>query len=156
MKRAWWVVLTVAVACSAASAQTGMKTVVELVETQYSVRHHGVPLLWLAKPFLLGSGVGGLKIAEFGNLRVPAEQAETLKHQIGEALGPRWSPFVENWSKDGGWSAIYARAEGRSMKMLMVEEEGGGLTVLQMKVKKAGAWFDEPAKKAREVGGRQR
>ena len=96
MKRAWWVVLAVAVACSAAGAQTSMKTVVRLVETQYSVRHHGVPLLWLAKPFLPGSGVGGLKIAEFTNLRVPAAQAEALKQQIGEALGPQWSPFVES------------------------------------------------------------
>ena len=95
-------------------------------------------------------------MAEFGNLHVPAGQAEKLKHVIGEALGPQWSPFMESWSNDGGWSAIYARAEGRSMQMLMVEEEGGSLTVLQMKVKKAGAWFDEPAKKAREVGGRQR
>lgn len=158
MKRAWWVALMVAVACSAAAAQTGMKTVVRLVETQYSVRHHGVPLLWLAKPFLLGSGVGGLKMAEFGNLHVPAGQAEKLKHEIGEALGPQWSPFMESWSKDGGWSAIYASAEGRRMKMLMVEEEGGGLTVLQMNLKRDGerGWFEEPAKKAREVGGRQR
>ncbi|HEU5334732.1 MAG TPA: hypothetical protein VFU27_02150 [Terriglobales bacterium] len=158
MKRAWRVLLMVALACSAAGAQTSMKTVVKLVETQYSVRHHGVPLLWLAKPFLLGSGVGGLKMAEFTNLQVPPGQVQTLKQQIGEALGAQWSPFVESWSKDGGWSTIYARAQGRSMRMLMVEEEGGSLSVLQMNLKKAGArgWFDEPAERAREVGGRQR
>lgn len=158
MKRACWVALILAVAWSGASAQTGMNTVVKLVETQYAVRHHGVPLLWLAKPFLLGSGVGGLKIAEFEKLRVPAGQAQTLKQQIGEALGPQWSRFLETWSKEGdNWSAIYARPEGRRMRMLIVSGCNDGLSLLQMNVKGPGSrgWFDEPVQHARQVEDRR-
>ena len=42
------------------------------------------------------------------------------------------------------------------MKMLMVEEEGGSLSVLQMNLKKAVGWFDEPAEHARQVREGQR
>ena len=63
MKRATWLLVVLFAGCAVSSAQTGIKTVVKLLETRYAVRHHGVPALWLAKPFMIGSGIGGLKIA---------------------------------------------------------------------------------------------
>ena len=148
MKRAIWLTFVLTFACAAASAQTGIKTVVKLLETRYSVHHHGVPALWLAKPFMFGSGVGGLKIAEFENFRVPTEDAGKLQQQVGAALGPEWFPFVETWSRrDQEWSVIYARESGDKMQLLIVtSEERDGLTVLQMNVsgKARQEWFNEP------------
>jgi hypothetical protein len=148
MKRPVWLIFVLTFACAAASAQTGIKTVVKLLETRYSIHHHGVPALWLAKPFMLGSGVGGLKIAEFQNFRMPSEDAGTLQQQVGAALGPEWFPFVETWSKrDREWSVIYAKETGDKMQLLIVtSEENDGLTVLQMNVsgKAREEWFNEP------------
>jgi hypothetical protein len=148
MKRALWFTFVLAVACTAASAQTGIKTVVKLLETRYSVHHHGVPALWLAKPFMLGSGVGGLKIAEFENFRVASDDAGKLQLEVNAALGPEWFPFVETWSKrDREWSVIYAKEAGEKMQLLIVtSEENDGLTVLQMNVsgKARQDWFHEP------------
>jgi hypothetical protein len=153
MKRAGWLAVMMVVACSAAAAETDINTVVKLVEARYAVRHHGVPFLWLAKPFLLGSGVGGLKIATFENFQVPAEQQHALKEELEGALGPGWSPFVETRSKrNREWTMIYAHAEGRGMKMLIVtSEDNGEMTVLQMKVS-GKKWFDEPVANARRQG----
>jgi hypothetical protein len=148
VKRGWWLVFVLAFAGAAGTAQTGIKTVVKLLETRYSIRHHGVPALWLAKPFMFGSGVGGLKIAEFENFRMPSEDAGTLQQQVGAALGPEWFPFVETWSKrDREWSVIYAKEAGDKMQLLIVtSEENDGLTVLQMNVsgKARDEWFNEP------------
>lgn len=148
MKRAAWLSAVLVFACTVASAQTGIKTVVRFLETKYSIHHHGVPALWLAKPFMFGSGVGGLKIAEFANFRMPAEDAGKIQKQVSEALGPDWYPFVETWSKqEQEWSVIYARDAGEKMQLLIVtSEENDGLTVLQMNVsgKARKEWFDEP------------
>jgi hypothetical protein len=148
VKRATWLLIVLFAGCAASSAQTGIKTVVKLLETHYAVRHHGVPGLWLAKPFTMGSGIGGLKIAEFKNFRLPSEDAGTLQLQVGSALGPEWFPFIETWSRhDHEWSVIYAKETGDKMQLLVVSsEEGDGLTVLQVNVsgKARRDWFHEP------------
>ncbi len=153
MKRVWLIFL-LTVACSAASAQTGIKTVVKILETHYSVRHHGVPGLWLAKPFMFGSGVGGLKIANFDNLRIRTDDdIYALQQRVTKSLGPEWFPFVETWSKsDHEWSVIYARDARDKMQLLIVtSEDNDGLTVLQMNVsgKARAEWFNEPVDCAR-------
>jgi hypothetical protein len=159
MKRVLWLAFVLTFACAAASAQTGIKTVVKLLETRYSIHHHGVPALWLAKPFMFGSGVGGLKIAEFQNFKMPSEDAGTLQQQVSAALGAEWFPFVETWSKrDREWSVIYAKQAGDKMQLLIVtSEENDGLTVLQMNVsgKARDEWFSEPASCAKRDHNRQ-
>ena len=85
MSRAW--LLCLLLVSSAATAETGIATAVRLVESRYAVRHHGVPGLWLAKPFMIGSGVSGLKVAEFDNFHIPAEDSYTLKQQLSKIAG---------------------------------------------------------------------
>ena len=67
MNRLWRVLMLVLIACTVAAAETDISTVVHMVEARYAMRHHGIPFLWLAKPFLIGSGVSGVKIADFEN-----------------------------------------------------------------------------------------
>jgi hypothetical protein len=146
MRRAW--LLCVLLASSGATAETGIRTAVKLVESRYAVRHHGVPGLWLAKPFMIGSGVGGLKIAEFGNFHIPAEDSYPLKQQLSKSLGPEWHPFVEEWSKrEGEWSLIYAKTDADRVSMLiMTSDSNEGLTVVEMKLspKALDGWVDDP------------
>ena len=123
-----------------------------MVEARYAVRHHGIPFLWLAKPFLIGSGVSGFKMAEFQNFWVPASDVSRLRVEVQQALGPAWSTLVETANRNGEWSVIYVRPDTGRMKMLMLSSEpSGGLSVMQMKVNPAAMndWVDEPVKTAK-------
>lgn len=143
---------------SAAWAENGIDRVVKLLETRYAVRHHGVPGLWLTKPFLFGSGVSGLRIAEFDNFRIPAGDGNALNEEVRKVLGEDWTPFVETWSKaDREWSVIYARETAGKLQLLIVDsDEDDGLEVLQMDVsgKARDEWISEPVGSARHDGAR--
>lgn len=156
MNRAWRMLpITLVTACVLANADTGIKTVVKVVETRYTVRHHGIPGLWLARPFLIGSGVGGLKMAEFAKFHVPSQDSYSLKENLALSLGPEWQSFVEVWSKnDGEWTVIYTRATNEGLSLLIVESERDDtFTVIQMNLngKALRQWVDEPIKSARHA-----
>ena len=140
-------------ACTTATAETGIRTATKMVESRYAVRHHGVPGLWLAKPFMIGSGVAGLNIAEFGKLHVPPEDSCALKQQLSKSLGPEWHPFVEEWSKrEGEWSLIYTKTDTDKISMLILTSDpGSGLTVVQMKIspKALYHWVGDPIDSAK-------
>lgn len=139
--------------CAATSAQTGIKTVVRLIESRYSVRHHGIPALWLVKPFLTGSGRGELKIEEFSSLHISAADSEWLREHIPHSLGPEWHPFVEEWSKSQGeWSFIYTKSTGQHVTMLILtSDQEDGLTAVEMRISDTNMaeWLDDPVRNAK-------
>jgi hypothetical protein len=154
VNRALWLLpITLVTACVLANADTGIKTVVKVVETRYAVRHHGIPGLWLARPFLTGSGIGGLRMAEFAKFHVPPQDSYSLKENLAHSLGPEWQSFVEVWSKnDGEWTVIYTRATNEGLSLLIVESERDDtFTVVQVNLngKALRQWVDEPIKSAR-------
>ncbi len=156
MRRVWLAATVLVVASAAATAQTDIKTVVKVVEARYHVRHHGVPMLWIAKPFMIGSGAGGLKMALFEDLRVPAKDTASLQDTVRQALGPGWSPFVETRSNETGESTvIYARPNSHKLKMLIVAVERDEISLIQMHVSGAqrDEWFTRPVKKAHKNKG---
>jgi len=139
--------------CARAPAETGIKTVVRLIESRYSVRHHGIPALWLAKPFLTSSGGGGLKIEEFNDLRISAGYSEWLREHIPQSLGPDWHPFVEECSKrNREWSFIYTKSNGQHVTMLILtSDQEDGVTAVEMRVseKNMAEWLDDPIQNAK-------
>ena len=142
---------------SAARAENGIDRVVKLLETRYAVRHHGVPGLWLVKPFMFGSGVSGLRIAQFDNFRIPAGDGHVLDQDVRRVLGADWTPFVETWSKaDHEGSVIYANEKAGRLQLLIVSsDEDDGLEVLQMEVsgKARDEWVGNPAGSAKHKSG---
>jgi hypothetical protein len=146
-------VLLLPLLCAAAPAETGIKTVVRLIESRYSVRHHGIPALWLAKPFFASSGAGELKIEEFSGLHVSAGDSEWLREHIPQSLGPDWHPFVEEWSRrDEEWSFIYTKSNGQHVSMLILtSDHEEGLTAVEMRVTdaKMAEWLDDPVRTAK-------
>ncbi len=130
-----------------AAAQTGMDAVVKFLETRYSVRHHGVPGLWVAKPFMLGSGVRGLKMATFEGLHISPEDRTAIRTELDRTLSEQWTPFVESRSNvDGDWSIIYARENGEKLELLIFASDHEDVTVLQMTAsgKARDRWISEP------------
>jgi len=152
LKRKLLAVVLLVVMCGAANAETGINAVVHVIESRYAVHAHGIPGLWLAKPFLLGAGVGGFKMVQFEKFCAPVGDAYVLKTEFGKALGENWSPFIETWSKsDKEWTTIYANTAPGATKMLIVScDQGDGLTVMQMNLngKRLGRWIDEPVDSA--------
>jgi hypothetical protein len=149
MKRAAIAAVFMAACCLNAFAETGIAQVIRVLEQKYSVHHHGIPGLWLAKPFMIGSGVSGLKMATFGDLRVPSAGMHELKQQMRQALGPQWQPFVETYSaRSGEWTAIYLQPSGKAMQMLIATGEHNEFTVMKMKLSEKAMrdWIDEPVK----------
>jgi hypothetical protein len=144
--------MIVVIASTVAIADTGMRTVIELVEARYAVRHHGIPGLWLAKPLLIGSGVGRLKIAEFTSFHMPPQDSYSLKQELRRSLGPEWHSFVQEQTKgDGRWSVIYAKANDKGLGMLIIESEpGGDFTVVQMNLSGDALhrWLAQPLQNA--------
>lgn len=136
-------------------AASGFDNVVRLFETRYSVRHHGVPGLWLAKPSMFVSRMSGLKIAEFDSFHIPSDDGARLLSELKGALGDEWTPFVETWSKlDCEWSVIYARERGDRLELLIVDSDNDdGVTVLQLKVsgKAVDEWISERGESARHT-----
>ncbi len=153
MKRTWQTAVVLLLVCGLASAETGIKNVVHVIETRYSIHHHGVPALWLVNPLLWAGGMGGLKMVAFGKFHVPGTDAYLLKEDVRHALGAEWSPFVETWSKTDGWTMIYARTAGGGMKMLIVASDNeDGLTVIQIGLSGRAMrhWIDEPVQCAKD------
>ena len=143
-----WLLLLLPLLSAAARAETGIKTVVRLVESRYSVRHHGIAGLSLAKPFLTSGGGGGVKIEEFSGLHISAGDSEWLREHIPQSLGPEWHPFVEEWSKRAGeWSFIYTKSNGEHTSMLILtSDQEDGLTAVEMRVADTdmAEWLDDP------------
>lgn len=151
MKPAGVLAIVLSFAMTAEAGETGITNVVKMLEARYATRHHGIHWLWLARPFLIGSGVSGLKMAEFHDLRRRPSPSENLSDEVGRTLGPDWSLFVETWEQGGEWSLIYARTNGRGMKMLIVSAEPGNeVTLVQLTVsgKALDGWVDEPVETA--------
>ena len=155
MKRAWLLAFAFGLVCLVARAETGIQDVVRLVESRYGVHHRGVPGLWLAKPFMIGSKVGKLKVAEFETVRIPVEDSASFGEELNRTLGPEWSRVVEVWSKrDGEWTVVYMRASGERLQMLVVSSERhDGVNVVQMSLSdKAGReWMGENLVKGKKT-----
>lgn len=151
MKRLTLVALLMAMSISASASDTGIKTVVKALESKYGVHHHGVPFLWMAKPFMKGSGVRGMKIAEFENVRLSAENKIDARKSVEDSLGKEWFPFIESWEKKGDWAIIYARPAKKGMELLILSLESSEMTVVQMTMdeKASDKWMDEPVQSAR-------
>src|SRR5439155_25345797 len=90
------------ISCASASAETGINRVVRRLEVRYSVRQHGIPGLWLAKPFMIGSGVSGMQVAEVPKFRVLARDTYSLRQRLEKCVGPACPAFMEEWSKSVG------------------------------------------------------
>jgi hypothetical protein len=126
-------------------ANPGMKTAVAAVESHFGVRHHGVPLplLWVAKPFLIRAGVGGLRIATFEDFR--GDGSIAIDQVVSKALGAEWSLFLEARSRHERTN-IYVRPQGARLAMLIATLEDNELTLIQMNCSGRALhhWINEP------------
>lgn len=125
------------------------KDIVKAIEQEYGVRHTGIP--WFArammKPVMWGSGVGGLKIAEFGNASFTNEGSQArLAAVIERTVGPEWQQMIRVRSRnDNEITYIYVRPLGPKFSMLIVSVESNEANVVQMNInpKQIERWMND-------------
>lgn len=149
MKRGLPIALFIALSWVSAFGQGDIRAVVKAVEGRYAVHHHGVPGLWIAKPFMIGSGASGLKMAVFDGFCRTDVTGTEFEAAVQQALGSQWSPFVSVVSNHER-TIIYTRPSGSKLIMLVATFEHDGLTLMQMRVggKAMRDWLDEPVQTA--------
>lgn len=138
MKR---VLILLALLCIPATtfAVDPFKEFVRAIEKEYGVHHTGIP--WIAraiiKPVMWGSGVSGLKLAEFENVSFESEAAQVrLADFIEQTIGPEWQNVVRVRSRhDNEITYIYMRPTGAKFTLLVVNVEPSEATVVQLNIK---------------------
>jgi hypothetical protein len=125
------------------------KLIVKAIEQEYGVRHQGIP--WVArvvmKPVLWGSGVSGLKLAEWENVSFAGEGShDRLVAVIERTVGPEWQQVVRSRSRREGESTyIYVRATDAKLTMLIVNVEPAEAEVVQVNLspKQLEQWMED-------------
>lgn len=135
MKRILVLAILLSVPLSSFAADP-FKDIVKAIEQEYGVRHHGIP--WFAraiiKPALWGSGMSGLKLAEWENVSFGAGGShDRLVAVIEGTVGPEWQQMVRVRSlHEGETTYIYVRPTDTKFTMLIVNIEANEGQVVQM------------------------
>jgi hypothetical protein len=154
VRRAALALLLVLATAAPALSDGDHDRVVQALESGYGVRHHGVPLLWLARLFVHDERLEGLKLAIFDG--VPAGQggATRFEEVVQGSLGHGWQPFVSVLSVDEQ-TVVYARPEGNRLVLLVAARQGDRVLVLQLRPSADALrdWVDAPVQQARRAPG---
>jgi hypothetical protein len=130
------------------------------IESSYQVKRTHIPFLWLAKPFIRGSGIKGLQLAIFENHNFyRPEGGQEFEKFVQRTIRPEWQPMVRVHSRRSGeLTCIYVREEDNNFKMLIVTLERDEAVVMQMKLhsKDMRKWLEEPVAIGRKDGNRAR
>ncbi len=156
-RRAAVLALVLVLALPAAAAD-GFKAVVQGIEKHYGMKRLHPHLIgftmFVAKPFLWGSGAGGLKVAVFESDEGREFNASpvALDRIMTNSLGPQWRPFVRVRSRHNGeTTAIYTQFSGKHLRMLIATVESDEIAVVQLNVNADGIkkWMEDPGREAR-------
>ncbi|HEY6304969.1 MAG TPA: hypothetical protein VI488_00755 [Candidatus Angelobacter sp.] len=122
-----------------ASAQDDFGNIVHHIESRYHV-HRNYPFLMAlagaAVKAWQGTGVKDLKIAIFEDQHLLQTATDReLDQLMQEAGNSRWQPMVKSFDRRcGQHSYIYAKSEGRDLKLLIVNVEPSEAQVVQVRV----------------------
>ncbi len=86
-----------------------------------------------------------LRLATFENVNARLTLHD-LESSMGGVLSAEWHPFVKVDSRrDHECTLIYARADGGSMRLMVITAETDEVTVVQLDVpkKRQGSWLDD-------------
>jgi hypothetical protein len=120
--------------------------VVTAMETQYGVRHVHIPLLGFANFCARVAGAPGFKIAVFEHVRgATGMSPDSLADSMQAAIGTDWHPLVRVREK-GEFTIIFANADSKKLRALIVCLDDEDATVVETKVKvsQIQKWMRDP------------
>lgn len=120
------------------SQASDMDRVVRAVETDLGVRHTHIPMLGVAMfvgKVATGFQMPGVKLAVFEDETFAQRSPQEIEHELLDALGPQWSPFVKSTSNHGdeqNW--IYLREDGKKLQLFIATVERNELSLVEVKI----------------------
>ncbi|MHB8303381.1 MAG: hypothetical protein ACYDC6_11170 [Acidobacteriaceae bacterium] len=142
MKRTRFFLLAFSLLCATGgyAADRDLNAVVSGVEHRYSTHPQRIPLMGLigfcARVYTHG-GVKSMRVVEFEDMHGvdAAEMAALVQSQ----LGSRWQPFMAERGQgtvgaEGEYSTMFARPEGRSMRLMIANYDHGELDLARLEV----------------------
>jgi len=114
--------------------------IVHQIETTYHVHHNYSFLMGFARVVVKCTGgfagVKGFKIALFDDQHLFSSSPDSDLDDVIQSGGEQgWQPLVKSYSRRGHeHSYIYARQEGKDLKLLIVSVEPSEAVVIQVKV----------------------
>lgn len=142
-KRYFICVLALAVALSSGFTTAYAKdpefdAIAKHLKTQYRAKRRKVPFMGLANfavKLLHPAGLKSIKVAIFEELsHAPAAGGNELNAVMRHALSPEWLPLVRFRSRGGEQMHIYAREDGESVKLMVVQIDGNDAFIARVKV----------------------
>jgi hypothetical protein len=123
------------------TAQAGdpeFDAITKYLKQQFNAKRISIPFLGLANFFVKvvrPAGVKSFKVAIFENLNVAPGQAHTeLGLVIRNALSPQWQPLVRIRSREGEQTHVYAREDGKNIKLMVVTLDRTDAVVARVKI----------------------
>jgi len=114
--------------------------IVHQIETTYHVHHNLGFLMGFARVAVKCTGgfagVKGFKIVLFEDQQVFSSNPDSDLDDVIQSAGEHgWQPLVKSYSRRGHeHNYIYARTEGKDLKLLIVNVEPGEAVVIQVKI----------------------
>jgi len=114
--------------------------IVQSIETNYHVHHNHRWMMAFAGvvvKFAGGfAGVKGFKAALFEDQHLSGSNPESSLDEVVQSAGEHgWQPIVKSYSRrHNEHNYIYARQEGKNLKLLVVSVEPGEAAVIQVKI----------------------
>ena len=132
--------IAVSVPQSARAGDKEFGTLVHYVESHYHAHRSYRFLLGfaslavnVARPY----GVKGMKLALWENQNISAKSKDDSDFPavVRAGLADGWQPLVQVWShRDGERTVIFAKPDGKNMKLLVATVESDEAVVVQMKI----------------------
>jgi hypothetical protein len=123
---------------TAARASDPFDVITKQIKTQYKARRRKIPFMGLARfavKVIHPAGFKSVKVAIFEELNhAPAAGDNALSLVMRNALPPEWQPLVRLRSRDGEQMYVYAKEEGDSVKLMVVNIDGTDALVARVSV----------------------
>jgi hypothetical protein len=112
--------------------------VVKHLKIRYQAKKQHIPFLGLARfavKLVRPAGVKSFDIAIFEDLRFDTpERGRELQRSLATMFSADWSPVVHVGSLNGDQSFVYARDNGGTIKLIIVNIEADQATVIRAKI----------------------
>jgi hypothetical protein len=139
---------------------SAFKAVAKHLKSRYHARKRSIPFLGLANfavKIVRPAGVKSFKLVTFERLdRGSAVDGAELNALLRSSLSPEWQPLVKVYSrKNGNQTYVYAREDGKCVKLMVVVIDGEEATLVRVKVNPDTlvAWMDKPKILGISLGG---
>jgi hypothetical protein len=123
---------------SARAGDAEFDAITKYLKQQFNAKRISIPFLGLANFFVKivrPAGVKSFKVAIFEDLSfTPGQPNSQLGLVMRNALSPEWQPLVRIRSREGEQTHVYAKEDGKNIKLMVVTIDRTDAVVARVKI----------------------